>query len=893
MRWTDQLWLRLRSLFHRLQVERELDAELRFHLDQQTEENLAAGMPRDEARFAALRAIGGVEQIKEECRNMRRMNLIENLVQDLRYAIRMLLKSPGFTTVAVLSLALGIGANTSVFSLLNTLLLTKLPVRDPDGLYQLIVTHRSATHNKFSYPDYRKLRDNFDLFDGVIAWHSSTFEIEANNSPLDARGAFVTGAFYQVLGIKPALGRLIEPSDDTPAGSSVAVLGYSFWERTFARDPNIAGKVFRISGAPFTIIGVTPREFTGAELDHPRDVTVPAQALRSVWRQNNALEQSDMYWLSVMVRLKPGVSMESARPALRDLWPKLLEADGFRQVDGWTQKLNIQPGASGLSDVRNEFSDALIIVMALVALVLLLACANIANLLLARATGRRKEIAIRLAIGAGRMRLVRQWLTESLLLSALGGCAGVMLAQWITQALLLFLPKGDVGFLAFHLDMRMLLFAATVTVATALLFGLLPALHATQAHPGSVMKETSRASTAGRRPWLARGVVVAQVAVCLVLVIGALLFARSLQNLSRSDLGFQRDGLLLVDVNPAKAGYKGDRASFFFKDFLNRLNTTPAFRSAASAFITPLSGNMRWGPVAVPGYIPAQNEMTTVYMNSVSPRYFATMGTPVLAGREFTDADDRNSRRVVIVNESFARRFFQGGNAIGRKFTGGNGTREDLKDLEIVGVVANTKYGTPREKQKELIAVAIYQGEYGAGGTILARLAPGVSADGASAEIRKIAAEIGKEVPVEIRPYSQLFERVLQQDRMVALLSALFGFLAMTLACVGLYGVMAYAVNSRRGEIGIRMALGATRGTVVRMILGESLFLGAIGAAIGIPVALLATRFIASYLFGLTTTDPPALLSAILIMVTVATVAGYLPARVAASLDPVIALRNE
>jgi len=736
------------------------------------------------------------------------------------------------------------------------LLLTKLPVRDPDGLYQLIVTHRSATHNAFSYPDYQKLRDGFDIFEGVTAWAAPKFEVEVNSTSLPARGAFVTGSFYDVLGVKPALGRLIAPSDDTIGEASVAVLGYSFWERAFARDPNVPGKVIRISGAPFTIIGVTPREFAGAEVDYPRDVTVPVHATKRIWPQSNILDRSSNYWMSVMVRLKAGVTMESARPVLRDLWPKLLEADGFRQVDGWMQKLNIQPGATGLSGVRNEFSEALVIVMILVALVLLIACANIANLLLARGARRRKEIAVRIAMGAGRARLVGQWLTESLLLAALGGCAGVMLAHWITQALLLFLPKGDVGFLALRLDTRMLLFAAAVTVLTALCFGLLPALHATKVDPGSVMKESSRGSSGGRRAWLARGVVVAQIAVCLVLVIGALLFARSLRNLSRSDFGFQCGGLLLVDVNPSKGGFKSDRATLFFKDFLNRLNTTPAFRSGSCAFITPLSGGMWWEPAAVPGYIPAQNEMTTVYLNSVSPRYFATMGTPVLKGREFTEADDRNSRRVAIVNESFARRFFAGTDAVGRKFSTGNGKEKDTTSLEIVGVVANTKYGNPREKQKELVYLAMYQGQFGVGGAIQVRLAPNISTDGATSEVRKIAAEIGKEVPAEVRPYDKLFERALQQDRMVALLSAFFGLLGMALACVGLYGVMAYAVNSRKGEIGIRMALGARPGSVVRMILRESLLLGAIGIAIGIPVALVAARFVAGYLFGLAAADP-------------------------------------
>ncbi len=819
---------------------------------------------------------------------------IETIWKDLCYAARMLRKSPGLTAVVVLSLALGIGANTAVFSMLDMLLLTKLPVRDPDGLYQLVVTHRSATHNAFAYTDYQKLRDGFDIFDGVMAWMTSNLEVQINNVPEEVRGAFVTGAFYEVLGVKPALGRLLVPSDDTVAGASVTVLGYAFWERSFARDPTVIGKVVRIGGLPFTVIGVTPMGFAGAEVDYQRDITVPVHAIKRLEPKNNRLESTGSYWLRVMVRLKPGITMKSARPVLRDLWPKLLDADGARPIDGWTQKLNIEPGGMGVSGVRNEFSEALIILMTLVALVLLIACANIANLLLARATSRRKEVAVRIALGAGRRRLIRQWLTESLVLASLGGFAGMFLAHWITQALLLFLPKGGADFLAFHLDIRMLLFAAALTSATALIFGLLPSLQAANLPPGSAMNESARGSSGRRRTLLARGVVIAQVAVCLVLVTGALLFTRSLQNLARSDYGFQRERLLLVNANPAKGGFKGDRYSFFYKEFLSRIGATPAFRSASCAFITPLSGGMWWDPAVVPGYTPARNEMTTVYLNSISPRYFATMGTPVLEGREFTDADDRNSRPVAIVNESFARRFFHG-DAVGRKFTVGDGDEndQDTANLEIVGVVANTKYGEPREKQKELVYIAMYQGKVGASGTIQVRLAPGINPDAASGEIRKIAGEIGKEVPIEVQTYDHLFERVLQQDRMVALLSGFFGLLGMTLAFIGLYGVMAYAVNARTGEIGIRMALGAQRGTVTWMILKDSLTLASLGAVIGVPVALAASRFIASYLFGVSPSDPLTLVLAVLAILIVAMLAGYLPGRRASSLDPMIALRSE
>jgi predicted permease len=589
-----------------------------------------------------------------------------------------------------------------------------------------------------------------------------------------------------------------------------------------------------------------------------------------------------------MVRLKPGTTVESARPVLRDLWPRLLEVDGPPPVDGWKQKLDIVPGASGFSGVRDEFSIAIIILMVLVALVLLIACANLANLLLARATGRRKEIAVRLAIGAGRTRLLRQWLTESFLLAGIGGCAGVLLATWITRGLMLFLPKGDAGFLIFHLDTNMLLFTAAVTVLTALLFGFLPAVQASGLPPASILQDASRGSS-GRRAILTRGVVVAQVAVCLVLVVGAILFARSLQNLARSNYGFNRDGLILVDFNPQKAGIRGERVEVFYKDLLNRLNAIPGIQTASCAAIVPLSGGRWWDPAVVPGYVPARDERTTVYLNSVASGYFAAMGTRILQGREFTAGDDTKSRRVTVVNESFARRFFPSGDALGRKFTVGPGDDPQTTDIEIVGIAANTKYATPDEPQKELVYVAMQQGS-NFGGNLLVRLSPGTTVTAASNAIREL---IGKEIPVEISPYDKLFERALQQDRMLALLSGLFGLMGMALACVGLYGVLSNAVNARIGEIGIRMALGAGRKSVIWMILRESMVLAIIGAVIGIPIALGSSRVIASRLFGLAPGDPVALLLATVMLLAVATLAGYLPAYRASSVDPAVALRAE
>ena len=360
-------WInRLLGSLRKDKLEDQLDDELQFHIEMRTQEFIAAGMTPEEACRHAARLFGNRVLLKERTRDMDTIGWIETVWKDLCYAARMLRKSPGFTAVVVLSLALGIGANMAVFSMLDTLLLTKLPVRDPDGLYQLVVTHRSATRNAFAYTDYQKLRDGFDIFDGVIAWMTSRLEVQINNVPEEVRGAFVTGTFHEVLGVKPVVGRLLSPSDDTAAGASVAVLGYSFWERSFARNPNVIGKVVRIEGLPFTVIGVTAREFAGAEVDYPRDVTVPIHAMKRLHPKSNLLESTGSYWLSVLVRLKPGITMKSARPVLRDLWPKLLEADSARPIDGWTQKLNIEPGGTGVSGVRNEFSEPLIILMTLV-----------------------------------------------------------------------------------------------------------------------------------------------------------------------------------------------------------------------------------------------------------------------------------------------------------------------------------------------------------------------------------------------------------------------------------------------------------------------------------------------------------------------------------------------
>ena len=916
MRWIYAVRLRLRSLFRRERVEEELRAEFQYHLDRQVENNAARGMSPEEARYAAMRSLGGLEQRKEERRDRRGVAIFDQLRQDLRYAARALRARPAFTLAAAFSLAIGIGANTAVFSLVNSLLLTKLPVRDPDNLYQLIATHRVYTRNAFSYLNFQKLQTNFgNLFEDVAIFNRYDWQCQVDQAQLPVHGALVSGNFYQFLGVQPAIGRLFEPPDDTAGGASVAVLGYGFWQSEFAGRRDVIGEVIRIEGSPFTVIGVTPAGFGGAEIDYPRDVMLPVHARKRYDPRSDILENPGFYAFSAMVRLKPGVKMQAANSILRDLWPRVDEDETLSAADNWRPKLEIAPGGFGVSRVRSEFSQPLLVVMVLVGLVLLMMCANLASLLLARALARRKEVAVRLALGAGLGRLIRQSLTEALLLAALGGGVSLLLESWFTRGLLLFLPATDGGFLAFHLDGRMLAFSAAVTLATALLFGLLPAFHAVKVPLNAAMSEGGRNPGAEHRSRAAKAVIVAQVAVSLALVIASLLNARSLRNLSEMNLGFQPDGLYLLDLNPGRAGMRGDASERLYRNLLDELNRTPWIVSAAQSRITPVSGSQWWDSAGIRGYIPARDEATTVYLNQVTPGYFKTMGIRMLDGREFTPADQTATRRVAVVNESFARHFFPDPKRYWRSpltqiFSVGPAVRSPkddryamYRDLEIVGVAANTKYTEPREAQKDLVYLDSEQsggigvagtpdGRGGRLGNVEIRVAAGVTAARAESEVRQILDRFARGLDVQFRPFNAVFDRSIDRDRLVAALSGLFGVLGLILASVGLYGIMAQSVAARAAEIGIRMALGAPAGQVQSLVLREALTLVAAGVSIGLPLSIAFAQFMGDLLYGIRPWDPGSLLSAAALMAIVAAAAAWLPARRASKIDPMAVLRQ-
>ncbi len=902
MRWLYKLRLRLRSILRRSRVEQELSAELQYHLERQSEQNRLRGMDAREARFAALRSFDGIEQRKEECRDRRHVAVFDQLAQDLRYAVRTLRKKPVFTAAAVVSLALGIGVNTAVFSLLNTLLLTKLPIRDPDNIYQLTVQRRTATSNAFSYANYRRLQNDVPLFMSVTIWDQTDFNFEADRSKIQVHGALASGNFFEFMKVRAAAGRLFEPSDDSAAGASVAVLGYGFWKRQFAGDPGVIGKIVQIERTPFTVIGVAEDGFGGAEIGYPQDVYVPVHAILRYAPGSGAvvLENPGSYAFRAMVRLKPGITMRAAGPVLRDLWPRLDEGEAPMMRDSFRPKLEISPGAFGVSGWA-EFSQALIVVMVLVGLVLLIMCANLASLLLARALGRKKEIAVRLAIGANRWRLIRQSLTEALALALLGGMAGLLLAGSLTKVLLRFLPPGEAGFLAFHVDGRIAGFAAAASLGTALLFGLLPAFQSVRVPLHLAMSESGRSQGLARRSWLTRAVVAIQVSVSVVLVVGSLLFARSLQNVSRADLGFRRDNLYQLSLDPEREGIRGEKSDLLYKRIVDELNGTPGVIAAGVSRMVPLSGGMWWDAAVVPGHSIAPNEVTTVFLNQVSPAYFRTFGIPVMEGREFTGADDKTEdQRVAIVNQSFVRHFFEGRDPLGRIVNLGYGLAfatnpryAAFRNLLIVGVVADSKYADPRETQKDLMYLAMYQTRQDINGSILVRFKPGVTQTGAERQIRALANRVAAGLDVKINPYDDVLRRALQRDRMVTLLSAVFGLLGLVLACVGLYGVMSQSVAARTSEIGIRMTLGAHAGEVQGMILREALLLIALGVAVGVPLALASLRITGGLLFGVRIYDPQVLVGSVLLMGLVGAASAWLPARRASRIDPSAALRSE
>lgn len=834
--------------------------------------------------------------------------MLESILQDARYGLRQLKQSPGFTAVAVLSLALGIGANTAIFQLVDAIRLKMLPVHNPQELVSIDFEKGSSRSGNFStrsarltYAQWDEIRSRQQAFTGVMAWSADRFNLANGGQARFAEGLYVSGNFFQLLGVNAVVGRTFTSQDDSPACSGTgAVISYAFWQRELGGDPGILSRTVSLNGHVFPIIGVTPVTFFGVEVGNRYDVALPlcADRLMAEDHKGRIPVRSD-WWLSMMGRLKPGWTPERATAQLHTLSPGIMRAtlpSIYKPAQAkryLANKIGASEGGTGVSGLRREYERPLWLLMAITGLVLLIACANLANLLLARASVRETEIAVRLAVGASRWRLVRQLLSESMLLAVAGTVLGVVLAEALSRGLLAFISTRDSPlYVGLSLDWGVLGFTAALAVLTCLLFGLAPALRATRLSPSAAMRAGGRGSTAGRERFsLRRSLVSLQVALSLVLLVGALLFVRSLQNLLTTQAGFNAEGILTVNLDFAQAQYPKEQRQEVYRQLHDRLAALPGVVSAAQVWFTPVSGS-GWNNDVGPDGSRAAASGKQSFFNRVGPGYFKTMGTRLIAGREFNGRDNLTAPKVAIVNEVFARKFFHGANPVGHTFhmEAEAGKPEPL--IQIVGLVANTKYYELREDFLPIGFFPVAQDEDpGPGATFVLRIV-GPTA-GLTSQMKSAIAAFNPTIGLEFRSFSAQIQESLLRDRLMATLSGAFGFLAGLLATLGLYGVIAYMVARRRNEIGVRIALGADRARVIRLVMREALLLLAFGLAAGIVLAFWAARAAATLLYGLKPYDPVSMAAAIVLLAVIALAASYAPARRAAALEPMTALRDE
>jgi len=830
---------------------------------------------------------------------------MHSLWQDLRYGVRVLLKSPGFTAVAVLSLALGIGANTAIFQLLDAVRLKTLPLNAPQELAEVRITDMTNARGNFNSaysavtnPIWEEIRDQQRVFTGIGAWGSVGFNLSQGGEVRTARGLYVSGDFFSVLRVSPARGRLFTAGDDVRGCANPGVvISDSFWQREYGADQNVVGRKVSLSNQPFEIIGVTPASFFGLEVGRSFDVALPVCAEAIISGKNSRLDSGTDWWLMVTGRLKPGVTLDQATASLRTISPNLFQSTlpaNYPQVSipaYLNFKLEAAPAAAGYSMLREDYSRPLWLLLAIAATVLLIACANLANLLLARASAREREMAVRQAVGASRLRLIRQLLVESLLLAVVGAAFGAFLAQTLSRFMVAFLStQGNTLFLALGVDWRVLSFTAGIAAVTCILFGLTPAIRATKLAPAAVMKATGRGLTAGRERFsLRRGLVVVQVALSVVLVASALLFSRSLNKIQSVEAGFQPDRILLTGVGYSSLNLPNERRLPFRRDLLDRIKAIPGVEAATDSNIVPLSGNANGNDVWLNSE--AEGKMNTMF-SRVGPNYFATLLTPVLAGREFTAEDTANTPKVAIVNETFARRLLNGGNPIGRRFWVESTPRDPETQYEIIGLVKDTKYSDLREDFGPIAFLSSAQDPRPSqsGQFLIRSRLPQAELTNA---VRTVVGGVNPAINISFQGFRTMIDESLVRERLMATLSGFFGLLALLLASIGLYGILSYGVASRTNEFGIRMALGANARHVLSLVMREAIILVLVGLVVGVPFVFWATRFASTMLFGLKPTDPVSVIAAAVAMFVVALLAAYLPARRATKVDPLEALRYE
>ena len=825
----------------------------------------------------------------------------------LRYVFRTLLKSPVFTAVAVLSLALGIGANTAIFSLLDQILLRSLPVRDPAQLV-MIKPVGGGMGNVFrrdslSYPMYADFRDRTQGFQGVLCSFQTPVSISFRGQTERIEAELVSGNYFDVLGVGAILGRAFTPDDDRqPGAHPLVMLSYGYWKSRFAGNPAIVGQTIHVNSYAMTVLGVSPEGFSGAHTGRSPQIRVPVMMQsQMVPDQDPLFSDRRSSWLRVFARLKSGVTREQAQAPLRVLYKQIVAMEVkdafFARVPPYGRQkflestVNLEPAAKGYSDLRRRFSKPLTVLMATVGFVLLIACANVANLLIARAAARQKEIAVRLALGARRRHILRQLVAESLVLSFAGGALGLAFASWTSGLLLRFLPESEAPLtIAAGLDARVLAFAFGLSLLTGILFGLAPALESTHPNVAGVLKSQATAAAGGGQAGFRRALVVAQVALSILLLIGAGLFVRSLRNLRDLDPGFRTDHVISFSVDPSLSGYGAERSRAFYRQLIENLRGTPGVRAVGLAS-NPVLRDATWmSTITVEGYQYKPGEDMNPAINSVSPGWIDAMGIKLLAGRDFNPRDAGDKRTVVLVNETFARYYFGGHSPVGRHI--GRGGPMAKPDIEIVGVVQDAKYDNLRQPVPREVFLCSGQDKFPTEMTAYVRTAldPALMFTALRREVRKIDGNL----PLfQMKSLQVTLEESLKTERVVAALSAAFGVLATLLAIIGLYGVMAYTVARRSREIGIRMALGAGAPGIVRMVMREAGRMIGIGLAIGLPVAVALAQLVQSQLYGMRGFDPATLAGASLTLSAIALLAAYVPARRAARVDPVEVLRYE
>ena len=884
------MWSRKRK-----EMLRQLEQDILAHLEQETSDNLQQGMSPEEARSAALRKFGNVQQIKEQTREVWTVMALEQFFQDVRYGFRIFRRNPGFAAAAILTLALGIGANTGMFSLLNVVLLRQMPVRDPERLVEIVRFWAGHQRGSLSYPLYSFLREQSHSFTGMLAQSTPTkHEIKIGGAAETVETQMVSGSYYEILGINATAGHTFTSEDDRkPARSPIAVISYQYWQRRFSLDPSVIGKTFQLHQTVFTIMGVTPKEFFGTLPGHDPDITFPLSLDTQVNTEFNKgrswLTDPQTNWLSVIGRLKNGVSRQKAEAEARVLFQTKNQADAGQRKDVREQKailaqeLFLEPAAAGLDTLRVQFSQPLLFLMCTVGLLLLLACLNLSSLLVGRTFARLREISVRLAVGAGRSRLLRQFLTESFVLSSAGGLLGVVLAQWFCRFLVNFMANGEELFLPVPLDARVLAFTGAVCVGTSLVVGLAPAFYALQLNVSPGLKQVR----SGGRQVLAKSLLTAQIAISLFLLVGTGLLLRTLINLRTLDAGFRLDGVLVFGINAEQAGYKGERLRYLQATLLHRLQTLPGAHSASLSLIRVLSGGGWNGTVEVEGYTYQPEEDNQANFHEVGPEYFQTMGTPVLRGREFTERDRPGSPKVVVVNEAFARHYFGRQSPLGKHV-------KHTDNAVIIGVVKDSKYQNLREPFPRTVYFPALQNTTPQSWHNYLVRVPAADVSSVVSNVRQVAHQIDPALQI-IEPITlvDIVNRSILNERILAVLSVFFGALALLLACVGVFGVMTSHVARRRNEFGIRIALGARPQEIFRTVWSETAIVLTIGVAIGLTAAISAMRVVQSVLFGLKPTDLFTFALAVLLLTAVALLASSVPSWHAAQVDPAEALRSE